>query len=447
MAWSTALPDDDSIYEGAPGHVEHSRAFNDAIHELRGLVDEGRLSEEALGQDIESGAQAATVIPRRIASPGGGAVCISIDDAYSAMRTLAALMEERGQRGTFCITPDLMNGAGKITDQDILNFHAAGHEIASHSKTHANLTSITPAQCIEELEYPKAYLENLIGEPVTTWAYPFGSSSSGRNATTDAYVYPLYDRVLDTNAASHNSIWPRWTEPPALIQRTAWTETNRTQALEMVKKAADSPVIASLFFHNIDTAVNPTMPQLLELLDYAHSLGVPLITHREAFGSFHMLTNPSFEDGLNGWRRFPVGGGIVEPATATPDAGITGSGVLRITAPAGTGGGYVSQQVPVLPNTTYRASARGRVVSGTMAQANDNQIRVRFRRVDGSAISTATTTVAWTSGAWAKLGFDVTTPADAAYVHYELVCADVASGAVIEFDHAFFGRLAQYDLG
>lgn len=382
---------------------------------------------------------------RRIAS-SGGAVCISIDDAYSAMRTLARLMNERGQRGTFCVTPDLMNGAGKINDQDVIDIHAAGHEIAAHSKTHANMTTITPAQAVVELEYPKAYLENLLGVPVTTWAYPFGSSSSGRNATTDGYVYPLYDRVLDTNSTSHNSVWPRWGEPPALIQRTAWTETNQSQALEMVKKAADSPVIASLFFHNINTAVNPTMAQLVELLDYAQSLGVPLVTHKEAFGGFHNLVNPSFEDGLNGWRRFPTGGGTVEVVDGTPDAGITGSKLLQVTAPANTGGGYVSQQVPVLPGRTYRASGRGRVVSGVIAQQNDNFIRVRHRRVDGTAISTETS-AAVTASEWTKFGMDVTTPADAAYIHFEVVCADVTSGAVMQFDHMFFGPPAQYDLG
>ena len=386
---------------------------------------------------------------RRIASPGGGAVCISVDDAYSAMRTFAALLEGRGQRATFCITPDLMNdatGAIKITNQDILDFHAAGHEIAAHSKTHANLTSIAPAQAVVELEYPKLWLEGLIGSPVTTWTYPFGSSSSGRNATTDSYVYPLYDRVLDTNLFSHNSIWPRWTEPPALIQRTAWTETNQEQALAMVKKAADSPVVSSLFFHNFGTASNPTMAQVVELLDYALALGVPLLTVREAFGGFHYLTNPSFEDGFSGWRKFIVGGGALEVVAAPPDAGMTGTQVLRITAPASTGGAYVSQQIPVQPGRTYRASGRGRVVSGVIRQQNDNYIRVRFRAVDGSVISTVLS-AAVTSTAWTKFGFDVTTPPDAAYVLFEVVCADVEGGCVMEFDHMFFGPQTQFDLG
>lgn len=423
----TEIPD--PPIEGSDPWYEERDAFDQALRE--------RLNVE-LPADLSQ--------LRRVGSPGGGAVCISIDDAYSAMRTLAALMEERGQRGTFCITPDLMNGAGKIVDQDVLNFHAAGHEIAAHSKTHANMTTIPPAQAVVELEYPKAYLENLLGEPVTTWAYPFGTSSSGRNATTDAYVYPLYDRVLDTNSTSHNSLWPRWVEPPALIQRTAWTENNQSQALEMVKKAADSPVIASLFFHNIGTPVNPTMAQLVELLDYAAALGVPLITSREAFGGFHALVNPSFEDDLRGWRSFPVGGGTVAAQTAAVDAGVTGSKVLRITAPAGTGGGYVSQQVPVQPGRTYRASGRGRVVSGTIAQQNDNYIRIRFRRIDGSAIGTEMSP-AVTEAAWTKFGFDVTMPPDAAYIHYEVVCADVATGAVMEFDHMFFGPPTQYDLG
>ena len=389
---------------------------------------------------------------RRIASPGGGAVCITVDDAYSAMRTFAALLEARGQRATFCITTNLMNdatGATKITNQDILDFHAAGHEIAAHSKTHANLTLITPAQAVVELEYPKLWLEGLIGSPVTTWAYPFGSgtpSQIGRNATTDSYVYPLYDRVLDTTLYTHNAIWPRWTEPPALIQRTSWTEANQEQAMAMVKKAADSPVISSLFFHNIGTPVNPTLAQVVELLDYALALGVPLLTVREAFGGFHYLTNSSFEDGFRGWRKFIVGGGALEVVAAPPDAGMTGTKVLRITAPASTGGAYVSQQIPVQPGRTYRASGRGRVVSGVIGQQNDNYIRVRFLAVDGSEISTVLS-AAVTSAAWTKFGFDVTTPPGAAYVRFEVVCADVVGGAVMEFDHMFFGPQTQFDLG
>ena len=412
-----------------------------------------RAAFEAAGSASDAylaGKIASNVAPvRRIASPGGGAVCISIDDAFSAMRTFATLLNERGQRATFCITTNLMNdatGATKIIDQDILDFHAAGHEIAAHSKTHANLTSITPAQAVTELEYPKLWLEDLIGSPVTTWAYTFGSSSSGRNATTDSYVYPLYDRVLDTNLYRNNSIWPRWTEPPALIQRTAWIDTNQEQALAMVKKAADSPVVSSLFFHNIGTPVNPTMAQVVELLDYALALGVPLLTVREAFGGFHYLTNPSFEDGFSGWRKIIVGGGALEVVAAPPDAGVTGTKVLRITAPDSTGGAYVAQQVPVQPGRTYRASGRGRVVSGVIRQQNDNYIRVRFRRVDGSEISYVLSG-AVTASAWTKFGFDVTAPPDAAYVHFEVVCADVAGGCVMEFDHMFFGPQTQFDLG
>jgi hypothetical protein len=53
---------------------------------------------------------------------------------------------------------------------------------------------------------------------------------------------------------------------------------------------------------------------------------------------------------------------------------------------------------------------------------------------------------AWTTTAWEKKGFDVTPPADAAYIHFEVVCADVATGAVLEFDHMYFGPPTQFDL-
>ncbi len=50
----------------------------------------------------------------------------------------------------------------------------AGWEIGSHSRTHPDLTSITPEQLRDELEGSRADCEAELGAPCTSIAYPYG---------------------------------------------------------------------------------------------------------------------------------------------------------------------------------------------------------------------------------------------------------------------------------
>ena len=47
-------------------------------------------------------------------------------------------------------------------------------EIGSHTMTHANLDKLDDAECLLELNESKQQLEQLIQQPVTSFAYPFG---------------------------------------------------------------------------------------------------------------------------------------------------------------------------------------------------------------------------------------------------------------------------------
>ena len=51
----------------------------------------------------------------------------------------------------------------------------AGIEIGAHSMTHANLVKLDEAACWQEIIESKQNLEVLLGEPVISFAYPYGS--------------------------------------------------------------------------------------------------------------------------------------------------------------------------------------------------------------------------------------------------------------------------------
>lgn len=80
---------------------------------------------------------------------------------------------------------------GKASDWDVLpkqihmnktqlrTISEQGHEIGSHTMTHSNLTFLSRKDLVMELKDSKHLLEDLIGKPVTSLSFPFGSWNAG----------------------------------------------------------------------------------------------------------------------------------------------------------------------------------------------------------------------------------------------------------------------------
>lgn len=63
----------------------------------------------------------------------------------------------------------------KLSDTQIKLLAQSGLiEIGSHTLTHANLNKLTDQECLNELFSSKQQLETMTGQPVTSFAYPFG---------------------------------------------------------------------------------------------------------------------------------------------------------------------------------------------------------------------------------------------------------------------------------
>ena len=94
----------------------------------------------------------------------------------------------------------LMSGA------EILEWVGTGFEIGSHTVTHANLTALSPAEARREIFDSKKILEDLIGQPVRHFCYPYGrwnglvrdlvmEAGYGTACTVDGgYSFPETDR-------------------------------------------------------------------------------------------------------------------------------------------------------------------------------------------------------------------------------------------------------------
>jgi peptidoglycan/xylan/chitin deacetylase (PgdA/CDA1 family) len=72
--------------------------------------------------------------------------------------------------------PDI-EGAKIMSAPEVVELAAAGVEIGAHSVDHARLDQLAYVDALDQLRRSRAVLEDLIGKPVTSMAYPYGRAS------------------------------------------------------------------------------------------------------------------------------------------------------------------------------------------------------------------------------------------------------------------------------
>lgn len=138
--------------------------------------------------------------PIRDSATLAGKVVITFDDGF--LDTLAHGCPIMAREGFTAIQFLVAGHLGGVNEWDVRkgdvperlmdvwqvrDWIAAGHEIGSHSKTHANLRHLSPDQAREEILGSKKALEDLFGKPVRHFSFPFGSWNPAlRDSVIDA---------------------------------------------------------------------------------------------------------------------------------------------------------------------------------------------------------------------------------------------------------------------
>lgn len=121
------------------------------------------------------------------AQEGGRHVVLTFDDAWADNHTHAlGPLNEHHLPATLYVPSRLLGKPGYMTQTQMLEMAASGVTIGAHSRTHADLPACTPQELEYEVRGSRDDLEDMLGEPVTSFAYPFGRTSDAVVASVAA---------------------------------------------------------------------------------------------------------------------------------------------------------------------------------------------------------------------------------------------------------------------
>lgn len=106
-------------------------------------------------------------------------VSLTFDDGYdSDYNIVRPIFEEFGFRGTFFPISDLIGSSERFMTPEQLKYMAdIGHEIGTHTKTHASLIELSREEIKTEMRESKLAIQDITGHPVETLCYPYGHSN------------------------------------------------------------------------------------------------------------------------------------------------------------------------------------------------------------------------------------------------------------------------------
>jgi len=140
------------------------------------------------------------------ASPADGSVLVTIDDGDPSVLDIAMpiLVQYKVPAVAYVIAGDPA-GFDRLEPAQLRELASGGIEIGSHSLTHRSMARIARHEIIHEARASRERLEDVLGRPVTSFAYPYGT----RADFSEEVAAVLRDSGYDTAFTSqHGSVRP-----------------------------------------------------------------------------------------------------------------------------------------------------------------------------------------------------------------------------------------------
>jgi glycosyltransferase involved in cell wall biosynthesis/peptidoglycan/xylan/chitin deacetylase (PgdA/CDA1 family) len=188
-----------------------------------------------------------TVTMDEYVTPGtqGKILTVSFDDNYASWHRSLPALDAMGLKATFYVNTlpfrdicppgeidryfDRLDFSGErvpLSRRELQEISAAGHVIGSHSHSHVMLAGLERASWHREIAAPKALLEDLIGQTVVHFSWPYGMPRHMTEAQRD-YALSAGYRTL---AAATPAMLHRPRLEPRAVQRSGWSRHSTREA-------------------------------------------------------------------------------------------------------------------------------------------------------------------------------------------------------------------------
>jgi peptidoglycan/xylan/chitin deacetylase (PgdA/CDA1 family) len=151
-----------------------------AFAEQMAFLDEHGYTPITVSRLVESLGEAARPLPER-------PVVLTFDDGYADFYTNAfPVLSRHGFTATFYVVTKFVNGTSSwlryegetdrpmVTWSQLRELNAAGIECGAHTRTHAQIDTLSRSEAWDEVNGSRDELEQQLGCAVTSFAYPFG---------------------------------------------------------------------------------------------------------------------------------------------------------------------------------------------------------------------------------------------------------------------------------
>ena len=179
-----------------------------------------------------------------------GLVSIDFDDGWRNIYTNGLpLLQKYGLPSTQYIISGKIGTTGYMTKAQIQAFLASGSEIGSHSVTHPDLTTLTPAQLQTEIHDSQATLRQLFGGSVATeFATPYGAYND--NVIAALKQYYVSQRSTDVGFNSKDNF-----NPYNIVVQNVEATTTVAQVKAWVDQAKAQKTWLVLVYHQVENTV------------------------------------------------------------------------------------------------------------------------------------------------------------------------------------------------
>ena len=133
------------------------------------------------------------------AGTAGGLVALTFDDGYTDFLDHAApVLARHGMRATLYVVAGQLGGENAwdtgprlavMGPDQVRAVAAAGHEVGSHTMSHARLAGAAPAALAQEVRGSRQVLQEVLQQDVVSFCYPYGAFDTAAADTVQAAGY------------------------------------------------------------------------------------------------------------------------------------------------------------------------------------------------------------------------------------------------------------------